>query len=133
MVTQVVCVEAQLAKEMAVAKQALRMLWGSVISKQGPSAKPGEDAIIVRNLIKTMIGWSPMLYAPSDGTWLEQTRMGRYKLSEDRPHRDMSLEWGRLSGAYCKYYTLPMFGKGQWRGLHLKGGPLAGIRCRRSA
>ena len=59
--------EAHLAKGMAVAKQALSMLWESATVKQGPSAKPGDDAAIARNLIKTIIGWSSVLSAPSNG------------------------------------------------------------------
>ena len=60
MLMQVVCVEAQMAKGMVVAKQALSMLWKEAMATQGPSAKPGDDAVIARNLIKTMIGWIPL-------------------------------------------------------------------------
>ena len=60
MLMQVVCVEAQMAKGVAVAKQALRMLWEEAMAKKGPSAKPGDDAVTLRNLIITMTGWVPL-------------------------------------------------------------------------
>ncbi len=56
---QVVCAEATLASCLPVAKQAMKLLWEDTIATQGPSEKPGVDAVIARNLFKLIAGALP--------------------------------------------------------------------------
>ena len=67
MLTQAVVREVLLACNNAAAKQTLSRLWEEARAVQGPSKRPGDDAVLVANLIELIVGLVPAPCLVRDG------------------------------------------------------------------
>ncbi len=64
---QAVQSEVQQTSNNAVAKQIVSMLWEQAIAVQGPSKRPGDDAVIACNLVELITGLTPSPFVVKSG------------------------------------------------------------------